>query len=335
MDGEKTVVLLGAGASYASDFHLPVMRGFWPSFADLPSPLAEFLAWLYPNGEAECNLEEALAYLELARDRASTWALPMTPSGVHPDQCYSTALDDVRSRLLTPPGKTCAQHVNLFHALEPGDTVITMNYDLIADEALKVVEIPSGSRLGKLKSLIGTPNFIGVDPPSLLPHERQTGFYLKLHGSLDWLRCRAPACPNHNRLFPVRVQEMDAEQSPGSPCRLCGAALEVFIVPPMASKRVDQRGRLGFLWNLAMRELMSASQVITVGLSLAPSDFELRWLLQASTLKKDLKRVRVANPSPEVRQATYRLLRGPSTQCIDHNGLSELLSAICAPAVAT
>jgi len=66
----KTVLILGAGASLASDFNLPVMAGFFGPHRDEFTDLFNFLEWLYPNHESsQYNLEDVLAFLSVSRNR--------------------------------------------------------------------------------------------------------------------------------------------------------------------------------------------------------------------------------------------------------------------------
>jgi hypothetical protein len=66
----KRVMILGAGASAASDFHLPVMSGFFGPNKEAYSELFRFLDWFYPDIPAGCyNLEKVLAFLELSKTR--------------------------------------------------------------------------------------------------------------------------------------------------------------------------------------------------------------------------------------------------------------------------
>ena len=66
----------------------------------------------------------------------------------------------------------------------------------------------------------------------------------------------------------------------GWPCRFCGMALRTMIVPPVIGKRFEDVGKIAFLWNLALREMRAARNVVIIGVSLAPTDFDLRWLIR-------------------------------------------------------
>ena len=334
MNGHRTVLVLGAGASFASKYALPTMARFWSaSSSAIPEPLETFLAWFDQRNVGGRNLEDVLGYLDFACHRSPAWGIPLLPKELDAQPLYSLVLDEVRNRLTTPLDAPCGLHEKLFHLLEPTDTVVTLNYDLVADVALRAVEqvdgkLPQDSRLGKVASIVGTPNFFGGVPLSLLPREETTGFYLKLHGSLDWLRCMTSGCPNAERLFAVNLENLGKGQEAGRPCRLCGTPVQVFLVPPVVSKRTEDKGRLAFLWNLALRELQAAEHVMLIGLSFAPSDFELRWLLRAARSIRDLAKVSVANPDSEACASAKTLLGSSTTVLHEYHGLAELLDRV-------
>src|SRR5215472_15748571 len=83
--------------------------------------------------------------------------------------------------------------------LDPLDTILSLNYDLVCDHALKEVEKQEQvtwltSRSWKMDALLGNYSY-ATGPMALFTHEEQRGFYLKLHGSLDWLICSNERCP--------------------------------------------------------------------------------------------------------------------------------------------
>jgi hypothetical protein len=200
---------------------------------------------------------------------------------------------------------------------------------VIVERSLRIVEKPenarrygSETRLTKVQALIGTVLRAMQATPSLIDVETAGGFLLKLHGSLDWLYCPTPGCSNNVNIYATEVSG-HLSQTEGKPCRFCGTVLQTFIVPPNATNRLEDRGRMAFLWNLALRELASASRLVVVGLSLAPSDFELRWLIRQAYLLRSGEplSVTVVNPSAEHRERFYGVLpaghqRGPSFSTI-------------------
>ena len=161
-----------------------------------------------------------------------------------------------------------------------------------------------------------------------MPWEEKWGFYIKLHGSLDWLYCPTPGCPNNVNVLPLSVFQFLEGQHEGKPCRCCGAPLQLFLIPPVATKRMEDRGRMAFLWNLAFREIRSADRLIVVGLSLAPTDFELRWLLREGTTTSEDRPIDVdiVNPDESHRQNLEAAL-GAYHRFHDYETIEEYLSA--------
>lgn len=252
---------------------------------DRRSALKEFLGRFYPGqSPSEYNLEDVLAFLDLARNRLRVWNFGTHADEVDAERLYREVIEYVRERLTLPAGATCRIHQRLFSYLDQTDTVITLNYDAIADGALRRLPVTDDElhvvdRVEKQSTLLGNVAFFGPTPPSLTPKERAGGHLLKLHGSLDWFTCVNPNCQNSNYVF-VWQNGNESVKTAGAPCRLCGSGLTELIIPPVASKRTSDRGRVAFPWHLALRELMRAERLVIIGLSFAPTDFELKWLLR-------------------------------------------------------
>ena len=92
-ESRKKVLLLGAGASRASHFKLPMMREFFgPNIENVPDPLRHFLGWFYPNSSPDSfNLEEVLIYLSISASRTPAWMGQAAPLLSSPP----VSLDDV------------------------------------------------------------------------------------------------------------------------------------------------------------------------------------------------------------------------------------------------
>lgn len=330
----KTVLILGAGASLASDFNLPVMAGFFGPHRDEFTDLFNFLEWLYPNHESsQYNLEDVLAFLSVSRNRMAVWDLPPSAgSFVSYDRLYSTVLQYIHRRIEIPKDGICKLHNNLFSMLDQKDSILTLNYDLVADQVLSHLAPKEhgrphqNSRIGKLNGLLSEQSLFGsLQPPSLMPREEEWGFYLKLHGSLDWLRCPTPGCRNHVNIFCCGTSSLADGQAPSRPCRFCGAALETMIVPPIAVKPLEDRGRIAFLWNLALRELRRAANIAFIGVSLAPTDLELRWLIREalSSESKSRVQVQIINPNQSHRNAISSIIPSCPHDMTEYSELEE------------
>jgi hypothetical protein len=327
---EKTVWLIGAGLSMASEKKLPTMSGFFGIECGNTN-LDKFLASFYRGApRTKYNLEEVLSYVSLGARRLRLWKGPSAEGVGQYEHLYEEVIALIKQKLDIPPRFVCSLHRSITSTLKSTDSVISLNYDLLMDEALRESDIRGDrsnvpdpkSRTGKLNSLLGRPTFIGGDPPSLTDWEMAEGFYLKLHGSLDWIQCPNMECGNHSNIYALIAQASPHIYPEGSPCRSCGSAMRVLIVPPVATKRLADTGRLALLWNLALQELMVARRIVVVGLSFAPSDFELRWLTRQSRLlvPSEPYELAIVNPCEKAREATRDVFPG------DHASISEFSS---------
>jgi len=335
----RSVMLLGAGASAASDFHLPTMSGFFATDLSAQPELAKFLATLYPGQPPEAyNLEEVLGFVDLSRNRDPLWALHAGAVAHRIDArlLFDLLFQYVRLRLAPRMDRACSLHTRLFKSLEPRDSIVTLNYDLVADKTLQELErTPDGkqpapdSRWVRLGDLINGQSFIGWQPVGLMPNETENGFYLKLHGSLDWIYCPTRECPNHQTFFPTNLSN-PAGSEEGKPCRSCGTSLRTFLIPPVAVKRLDDSGRLALLWNLTLREIQRADRLVVIGVSFAPSDFELRWLLRQAVLLRDSRslEVHLVNPSDDDRAEARKILPGIGHAIIEYDSVEKYLAHV-------
>jgi hypothetical protein len=183
--------------------------------------------------------------------------------------------------------------------LLPGDTIITLNYDLFLDRALL-------ERLGDPVTpafAVGYGStFIGVRTCNEHPYETWNGFrgwhtsastgdddavvVLKLHGGIDWLQC--PSC-HRVSCTPVTpgscraIRQMLIEDKRLSDCQPCCSrydprALEPCLVAPEPRKQIATPS-LSDIWDFAQRRLENASELIFIGCALGSADNHVRKLI--------------------------------------------------------
>jgi len=303
----KTVYFLGAGASHGSDFNLPVMRGFFREedfCGGHYSNLGAYMENAFPATQLnELNLEEVITHLDLSLEGVGAlWERPGA-------QLWQTRyeLDDYIATRLSVDGsedRICPVHKALLGSVLDQDTIVTLNYDLIGEHALhRMFQDSKGqgdwlsSKLGMLHNILGRTLVYGGELPSLHHSHCGRGYYLKLHGSLNWVYCPTAPCGNHQLLFPAWVDAPEVPVQPGLPCNLCGAGLVRVIIPPTIGKSFERFPKMGLVWNLAYRELREADRWILIGLSLPESDSHLRWLLREAARKREKEpEVTVVNP---------------------------------------
>ncbi len=307
---QKTVYFLGAGASNASVFKLPTMGEFFEGIdfiSDEYRDLKRFIDEKFPSLPlGNMNLEEVVTTIELSLDTFGAL-------GGHPEPYIYEARIDldkcVNARLQISKFKGCSLLGKIFDENVAGDksidSIITLNYDLVIDNCLfeGKHQIP-GPRylLDRMYDLLGVTLYLDTGK-SLTPPREETnlGFYLKLHGSIDWFYCPNPECGYHQLFFPNRIGSDLSYNKPGDLCNLCGSPVASVIVPPTMYKTFEKFPKLGLLWSLAYRELNCADKIVIFGVSFAPSDYYLRWLFKkAITDRKNKPTIIDIDTNPEI-----------------------------------
>ena len=208
-------------------------------------------------------------------------------------------------RAFVPPPEPYQRFTALVDKLGTDDvSVITFNYDLCADYAFYYARTPITYCLDDKQN-----NYLKL---------------LKLHGSLNWIRC-----VNCGKIDPwymadyfnkyhwdfysrntLRLQM--SVQFKDRPC--CGQlAEEAMIVPPTWNK-AQYHDQLGKVWRAAAQELLTAENIYVFGYSLPQSDYFFRYLYALGrTTKVRLKRFWVCDPVKAVEERFLGLL-GPSAR---------------------
>jgi len=185
--------------------------------------------------------------------------------------------------------------------LNPNDTVITFNWDILLDNKLgrnenllrrfheqeleaaekkalndKINSFPLQYKrfINKL-SAIHEQTFGGISVKTPYTEwSADDGYYLKLHGSIDWFYCKNENCRASNMVFPVEM--------PIKPyfCSECHERLENLIIPPILKKVHRRYPLIRRLWNVAIREIKEADEIVFWGYSLPLTDFYSDWLFR-------------------------------------------------------
>jgi len=135
----KSVFLLGAGASAASDFSLPTMAALIDDVSfNRHKHLLEFATKYFPNKKpCEIDIEELITYLDFIDSKYSIFGDTPNPNIWHVKNELFVYLRERLTNLA--PKEYCEKFKRLFagHAQEKcRDTIITLNYDLVVDKTL-------------------------------------------------------------------------------------------------------------------------------------------------------------------------------------------------------
>ncbi|MHC4726473.1 MAG: hypothetical protein ACYS17_04525 [Planctomycetota bacterium] len=300
---EKTVYFFGAGASHASEFGFPCMKGFFRNedFKSSEYPnLLEFIRTRYRNIPfEELNIEELITFLEFSLETFGSFG---KQTDYYIDEARREFDQYVNQRLKISDPRACKEHHKILDKTIAGskskDSIITLNYDLIIDYTLYdnsprngMGKLSHGCLLDRMYSLLGETVLYHGKRPSIYHEHRELGFYLKLHGSIDWIYCPNGTCANNQLAFPNWLGSDAVHNMPGDICNLCGSLLKNVIVPPTMHKTFEKFPKMGLLWSLAYRELSRADKIVIFGVSFAHSDYYLRWLFKKALTERANKPV--------------------------------------------
>jgi NAD-dependent SIR2 family protein deacetylase len=184
------------------------------------------------------------------------------------------ALKDLLARTLDYAlmGPPCTKHRSLAKMMKQGDVVLSLNYDILIDNALfslgKVTD--SGYGMGFFR--------VNEDGEWVNPSSEPSEVSLfKLHGSLNWIRCTL--CGSL-LLYRHRKQALDDVGLFRCPrCASDESSAERVMIPPIQSK--DYRDKdIAFLWVQADRMMKEFSRIICIGYSFSPLDFDMGSLMR-------------------------------------------------------
>ena len=156
--------------------------------------------------------------------------------------------------------------------LEPDDSIISLNYDVIVEDALIRNSNRFDAGIPALQVLDSLESFVSFSGTPVL----------KIHGSANLMRCAS--C----RKWLVKGWKIAEDvltpwdgRSRHLTCLECNGELLPVIVPPSLEKAGDL-AEVKILWERALQELRSADQVTFIGCGIRPADFDLEALLQTS-----------------------------------------------------
>ena len=204
-------------------------------------------------------------------------------------------------------------HHQLFRHLGESDepTVISLNYDLLVDNAISKL----GSERSTNSGVLNVPDYGTEVAHSRGRPSAPFGRLLKIHGSLHWLFC--PGC-SRLRVNIARTKNYFVKGiwDPGRPCENCGSKLHPVMITPTHLK--DYRNpHVTRVWYEAEQALRSADRVIIIGYSLPEDDVEVAYLLKRGLGQLNKRRITVVNHEsrrqPKAKNDTwhrYRVLFG-------------------------
>lgn len=288
------VYILGAGATKAVAPGAPLMNDFLPlAFEHFAHDrriqnVCEFVSDFYQGSrfspDARSNqailprLEDVLSQLDLCvtQNRPLSANYPLLKvQKLREDLVYLIGhlLQD-RLRRLGVSGQVT---YDLVRSLTVEDAIISLNYDIIVDNALvrefgPGVDYGVSIRLGYWKYPDEYSEY-GARAQQMMPPNH----LYKLHGSLNWLYC------SNCQALDVTVGEKGSmrvfyEERPAI-CPECHSPYQALIITPTLLKDYAN-GLLLQVWRNAERKIKDADHLIFIGYSLADADVEIKCMIK-------------------------------------------------------
>jgi hypothetical protein len=334
MSKRGTVYIFGAGASYIStapEAQLPLQKGFFAcifasDFVPQKMALEEFMQqpfrqWLIERGYGEpydldsrltndfnINLEEFYSEIEndieIDNDQKYTILKSL-------DRIIFESIAIPITGIRNNPDKSCPNYRSLVKLTRPGDTVINLNYDCLADDALFhfcPYWHPVTGHGFKFDDIFGgaLPKKAKIFQSSVL--------LLKPHGSVTF---RYKIKNDHETL--IRLVGLTGGIQPlGMPM---ADGWEPFIVAPSTSKSGHHTYMENIL-SIAKRKIKRAKNVIIIGYSFPPNDIHVR-----NTLKGFEGDLTIVNPSWDSTDYKARLNDMGFTDYTGFRGFEEFLQS--------
>jgi hypothetical protein len=319
----KTVYILGAGASYShSNKEFPLINDIFkvakkllvtslitdintlnPNYGCVEDYIGNKFNKSIFNIKQKLNIEDILTNLEIDIEKTKSNDLQIVRDRIITIILVTFILLDRKSVYY----KRNSEYFLFFDRLKDNDTIITYNWDLLLDNILDRERIISNIKnIGQVEDGILKKQYLRMlmdlsayrdlswDRTSA-PYEQYNskGYYLKLHGSIDWLYCPNEDCGLYSKVFPVKNvsgEYLIADYK----CHECSSRMKHLIIPPILNKNYSSFPFVKKLWNIALEELQSADELVIWGYRLPPTDFYNRWLFRQKSDK--LKKVSIINP---------------------------------------
>ncbi len=296
----KRVFILGAGASNGAEFPLAselFKLAYDQMDSDDQSDVRKTLSYLYPvsgrNHQSPqklvsvLNVEEFLSLLDTAEEfneiLPTTFLEPVVIRRLRSRILSSIMELLVEKQSKAESSKKLVGHVDRFLSrLEPGDTIITFNWDLLLERRM--------SKVGQAFKLC--------------PREESNDVaYLKVHGSIDWYR---GAELESRKGFKVVYRQLYRAPWPKVSKQRDNFLSDTlpFIVQPTFNKSYKGSADLEEIWVQAFQRLYEADEIYVCGYRFPPEDlfarFVLRRAIRFNIIRRKRRRKRKI-PTPRLR----------------------------------
>ena len=186
----------------------------------------------------------------------------------------------------------CKSHEAILSALGAQDSVLTFNYDLVVERALRPIAEAKSVEFADWIYGLGTPK-----------SARKLPLLLKLHGSSNWKLQESPSTRKQKKFLVGTKAWADFDKAPGY-TRIAMKETTAFpIFLPFWDKRVEEKPWID-LWKQALTKLTEANNVVVWGYSLPPTDVKAYVLFSLGLSKRPVN-LCIVDPSVDT-QARWR-----------------------------
>jgi NAD-dependent SIR2 family protein deacetylase len=214
------------------------------------------------------NIEDVFTYLDIGTQ--------MYHKGTKYNKGFESCRDGLKEFIslyltIKSDGYYCEYLSRILKELNPDDSIISFNWDTIADYTIQYAKSPIFNQYINLMK----EEKIRIYKYRVLP------ILLKLHGSLNWYVCPNPNCSNSDKpRLCINKYELENILNPQK-CPICGnERCEQYIIPPTSRKVIRPNSFLHKLWLIARYKLCLCRQIIFIGYSFPSTDFYSEWLFR-------------------------------------------------------
>jgi hypothetical protein len=289
----STVYIFGAGATKAVARNAPLNDDLLRNAFDLcegniarrMTEVRRFITDFYPSaGNDIPPLEDVLSQLDLAlnegRPLSSTYTVDKLRE-IRDGVVYGIA-EVLRTSLEHDhplDHKLLPQFNEFIAGLTPDDTLVSLNYDIILDNAFLNARGPVDYGIRVRNGMRRSWDEEWLQEPYRVSGESCPLY--KPHGSLNWLYCRA--CQKLDVTAGMKSTHYIFSE-PAITCPECNSRYEALIVAPTMFKSYSNLV-LGEIWRAVEDRLASTAEVVFIGYSLPDADVHLRCILMRSLFR--------------------------------------------------
>lgn len=242
-----------------------------------------------PNEWRGVNIEEVMTFFEAGQN--------MFPASSDEYRMFKMAQRDLIDFLypfmpMSSDKQHCEYLMQIFIHLDKKDSVISYNWDTIADFTLQRVK---AVQLKNYAKLIRDENIKFTD-------YRDLGVLLKLHGSFNWMICQNKECKFYNRIRPPfkgKTNQLLGIRDLWK-CFACGGGkLKPEIIPPVSNKMIHSNSFIREQWYIAREKLLDVAELVFIGYSFPPTDYYTEWLFRHLNFIEKGSKVTITVVNPE------------------------------------